>query len=75
LKSLHQESARIAWAGSAAQDPGAEPEALRITPARFTPLWDGCDTPQSEAAGGREPDWDFVPKAAPDDPFDQCISW
>lgn len=54
---------------------GAEPEAPRITPARGPPLWEDCDAPQSEAAGGREPDWDFAPQVAPDDQFDQRTSW
>jgi hypothetical protein len=54
---------------------GAEPVAPRVTPARGTPLWEDCDAPQSEAAGGREPDWDFAPQVAPDDQFDQRISW
>jgi hypothetical protein len=54
---------------------GAEPEAPRITPARGPPLWEDYDAPQSEAAGGREPDWDFAPQVALDDQFDQRISW
>lgn len=45
---------------------GAEPEAPRITPTRGPPLWEDCDAPQSEAAGGREPDWDFAQQVAPD---------
>jgi hypothetical protein len=30
---------------------------------------------QSEAASVREPDWDFAPQVAPDNPLDQRISW
>jgi hypothetical protein len=54
---------------------GTESEAPCITPARNPPLWEDCDAPQLEVAGEREPDWDFVPQLAPDDPFDQRISW
>ena len=53
---------------------GAEPQAPRITPARDPPLWDACDTPQAGGSVEGEPDWDFVPQVAPEDPFDQRVS-
>jgi hypothetical protein len=52
---------------------GAEPEAPCLSPAHDPPVRENCDAPQSEATGGRETDWDFVPKIASDDPFDQRI--
>ncbi len=58
---------------------GAEPEAPRFFKTYCAgtrpPLWEDCDAPQSEAAGGREPDWGFAPQVAPDDQFDQRSSW
>ena len=53
---------------------GAEPQAPRITPARGPPLWDACDAPQAGEGVEGEPDWDVVPQAAPEDPFDQHVS-
>ena len=53
---------------------GAETEPPRIAPARWPPLWDGCDVPMGDGVKV-EPDGDEAAQPAPDFEVDQRFSW
>ena len=53
---------------------GLDAQALRITPARGPPPWDGCDAQTGEGVE-LEPDGDEVAQLAPDFETDQRVSW
>jgi hypothetical protein len=53
---------------------GVDAEPLRITPARGSPLWDGCDAQMGEGVVVAS-DWDEAAHVAPDFEADRRVSW
>lgn len=53
---------------------GVETEPPRITPARGSPLWDGCNAQMGDGVDV-EPDRDEAAQVAPEDEVDQRVSW
>ena len=54
---------------------GVEPEALRITPARGSPLWDDAGAQEAGEGVEAEPDWHLANQSPPDYPDDQRTTW